>query len=396
MSSLALHRDISQAIALPPPRGGAINIRIAVLDDVKFIDALQKKHSNMVGFLHLPALEAKIKAGQVLIAEEAESPRRHGGTEADLQSNAPNHASSSVSPCLRGSTSLGYCIFQDKYDKHDDCGIFYQVNIVPGKQRGLIGAALVKAQLERAAYGCKLACCWCAQDLEANYFWESLGFVPLAFRTGSRRVRGKDGQVGPRIHIFWQRRVRDERNTGETPVPLGGVTPYWFPSETQGGALRENRIVLPIPPGTHWSDAKPAVLPGMENVNQLPASESEQKPRPPSASPPNRTKKTQPPILKPAKRKVGVWFTPPKPTPEEIAIAKKAAKNKGPKQPRIKFRNDPKHIAAARELRDRYLEQFNSGALLPSTAAKYDVARQLEAAPTKLGAHAQSPLLKAA
>jgi hypothetical protein len=46
---------------------------------------------------------------------------------------------------------------------------------------------LVQAMFERAAYGCKLFCCWCAQDLAANYFWESIGFVPLAFRTGSRR-----------------------------------------------------------------------------------------------------------------------------------------------------------------------------------------------------------------
>ena len=46
------------------------------------------------------------------------------------------------------------------------------------------------------------------------------------------------------------------------------------PSETSGGAVRENRVVLPIPPGTHWSDAKPIVLPGMgmggETTKQLP------------------------------------------------------------------------------------------------------------------------------
>ena len=39
-------------------------------------------------------------------------------------------------------------------------------------------------------------------------------------------------------------------------------------------------------------------------------------------------------------------------------------------------------VAAARELRDRYLEQVNTGQLLPgdSEAAKYDVSRALEAA----------------
>jgi hypothetical protein len=37
-----------------------------------------------------------------------------------------------------------------------------------------------------------------------------------------------------RTHIFWQRRIRE----GDTE------TPYWFPSETSGGALKENRLVL--------------------------------------------------------------------------------------------------------------------------------------------------------
>jgi hypothetical protein len=35
-------------------------------------------------------------------------------------------------------------------------------------------------------------------------------------------------------------------------------------------------------------------------------------------------------------------------------------------------------LAAARELRDRYLEQFNRGLVLP--AGKYEVARMLESA----------------
>ena len=114
-------------------------------------------------------------------------------------------------------------------------GIIYQMNVLPVKQRGLIGATLLKAMFDRAAYGCKLFCCWCAQDIEANYFWESLGFVPLAFRAGSREKQ--------RVHIFWQRRIRG----GDT------TTPYWFPSQTTSGSIREDRLVFPIPPDTHWS-----------------------------------------------------------------------------------------------------------------------------------------------
>src|SRR5688500_19776918 len=42
----------------------------------------------------------------------------------------------------------------------------------------------------------------------------------------------------PRVHIFWQRRIR-AGDTGEK------ATPYWFPSQTTSGAIREDRIVLP-------------------------------------------------------------------------------------------------------------------------------------------------------
>jgi hypothetical protein len=43
-------------------------------------------------------------------------------------------------------------------------------------------------------------------------------------------------------------------------------------------------------------------------------------------------------------------------------------------------KNDPGLIAAARELRDRYLEQFYAGKVLPT--GKYEVCRQIEAKQT--------------
>ncbi len=335
----------SQAIVLPAPRT-PVSIREAELKDVPFIDQLQRKHARMVGWFPTKQIEGNIAKKRILIAEENGNP-------------------------------VGYCISNDRYHKHDDCGIVYQLNVVPTKQRGLVGASLVKAVFDRAAYGCKLFCCWCAQDLQANHFWESLGFVPLAFRTGSRVAGSKRT---PRIHIFWQRRIRE--NDSETP--------YWFPSETQGGAVKENRLVLPIPPGTHWSDAKPAVLPGMENVNVLP----------PGAADPSvkksRAAKSAPKVLKPIGRPAGgLWFAPAPPakgSPE----AKAAQKAEKPK--REKFQNDPKMVEAARELRDRYIEQINAGLLLPPSACgKYDVSRQLppKAAPSamKVGA---VPMLEAA
>jgi hypothetical protein len=45
-----------------------ITIRAATLDDLPFMDGLQKKHSRELGFLPTKALEGKIGLGQVLVA----------------------------------------------------------------------------------------------------------------------------------------------------------------------------------------------------------------------------------------------------------------------------------------------------------------------------------------
>src|SRR4051794_35175662 len=53
------------------------------------------------------------------------------------------------------------------------------------------------------------------------------------------------------------------------------------------------------------------------------------------------------------------------------------AKTEPSKRSRQKLKNDPKLIAAARELRDRWRERVNSGQDLPQAAAKYDLTRRL-------------------
>lgn len=370
MSKLILHRD-GVANALPEPRCGPVTVREATLDDLPFIDELQKKHSKMVGWFPTKQIEANITGGHVLIAEEG-TPALRAGSE------TPGSES-------RGTTPLGYVIARDTYMKREDCGIVYQLNVSPGEHRKLVGASLIKAVFDRAAYGCRLFCCWCAQDIDANHFWESIGFVPLAFRTGSRVARLSEPGVkkpgsesrgtkkGPRIHIFWQRRIR----AGDAE------TPYWFPSQTTGGAVREGRIVLPIPPGTHWSDAKPAVLPG------LPANKAAEQWQLES----DREKKSRPrkkvePVQVQSRNSIaagGLRFgsTPGGPQSPQEKAAKKAKEQK----PKVKYKNDPQYIAAARELRDRYIEQINAGLLLPPSACgKYDVSRALEAAPSAMKA----------
>ena len=354
MTTLAIQHTEVRSLLKPEPRL-PISIRVARLDkaDLKFIDQLQKKHSKMVGFMPLNQLEKRINSGGVLIAEQTSD------EVTEKRSDEVASLSHSVTQSLSHSAPVGYCIFADKYFKREDLGIIYHLNITPGKQRGLVGAALVKAAFESCPWGVKLFCCWCAQDLQANYFWESIGFVPIAFRAGSRPRIKKSGEISKpgRTHIFWQRRIRE----GDTD------TPYWFPSETSGGLMRENRIALPIPPGSHWSDAMPCVLPGLEQddaAKSLPgagagAGESEKS---------RRVRKAKPAAVRPAHiARGGLWTAPPGP-----AIAEKPKREKPARQPR---KNDPKFVAAARELRDRYLEEVNAGRCLPAANGKYDVSR---------------------
>jgi len=303
---------------IPIPRC-PVSVRPATTADYPFIDRLQDMHSKALGFMPKAQLQGKIDAGHVLVAED--------------EMRLP----------------IGYCMSQDRYFKRDDLGIIYQMSIAPAAQRKLVGATLLRAVFERAAYGCRLFCCWCAQDLEANHFWESLGFVPLAFRAGAG---------GKRVHIFWQRRIRQGDAT----------TPYWFPAKTDGGMMREDRLVLPIPPGVHWKDPMPILLPEVQNA-----------PAPRSCLETQKKKGGSVPQLMPPTRR-RARFGPPSANdvPDQVvAVAPKPEKKK-----RDKVKADPRLIAAARELRDRWLERVNAaggGAILES-CGKYNVSSALPAA----------------
>jgi len=306
-----------------------MTIRVATLADIPFIDSLQKKHSRMVSFLKEQALMGKINAGQVLIAEEIRS-----------QTSEISEGNSGLTSDLRPLTSgipVGYVIGSDKYFKRENVGVIYQLNVSPGKQRNLVGVQLVKAMFERAHVSCTLFCLWCAQDLEANHFWESLGFIPLAFRAGSR---AKD-----RVHIFWQRRIRE----GDEQ------TPWWYPTETTGGMMGEARLVFPIPPGVHWSDPMPRVLPASQAQASLPAEKK-------------KSTGCKPVTQKPVAALGRLQFTLP---------VEKKEKPKREKPPKMK--NDPALVAKARELNSRWLEEINNNpAALPAPGGKYQVSKQIE------------------
>jgi hypothetical protein len=337
--------------AVPVPRV-AIAIRVATMADLPFMDGLQKQHSKALGYFPTKQFEGYIEMGGVLVA---------WATRPCESDDTTNTGGSPV--------PLGYVISRDRYLKRDELGVIYQLCVVPGDQRKLVGASLIKEVFERSAYGCRLYCCWCAQDLDANYFWESLGFVPIAFRGGSGKKK--------RVHIFWQKRIR----AGDT------TTPWWFPSKTDQGAMREDRLVLPIPPGLHWRDPMPVLEPLPQPQGQ--PSPSRKRVKVPEVG---STGGPQAPTPRP---RAGARFGPPPTKPEPVETKPARADAAREKTPREKKKCDPKLIAAARELRDRALEHYNGEhddpLMLRAPVGKYDVTRALsDATPAK-----PMPLLKA-
>ena len=305
-----------------------ISVRPATLADVRFMDKLQKANKKALGYFPTQQFVSYIELNAVLIAEE-------------------------------GGRPVGYVISRDRYLKRDELGVIYQLCVAPEAQRKLVGACLVREVFARSAYGCRLYCCWCAQDLEANHFWESLGFLPIAFRGGSSAKR--------RTHIFWQRRIVE-----------GDETAFWYPSQTNQGAIRADRLVFPIPPGVHWKDVSAIATPGEKNI--LPGARR----RPKKAEPP------PPPQIAPNLRRPRMQSgRPPVPKPEDIQTATvtiSASGDTSDKPPKIM--PDPKQVAAARELRDRYLERFNQGSAQAN--AKYEVAKALPS-PTSPASPPQLP-----
>ena len=321
-----------------------VTVRPAVAGDLDFVDAQQKAHSKSLGFLQRAALQGKLDLGQIVVAEE-------------------------------GGARVGYAIGADRYFKRDEVGNVAQLCVVEGRRRGLIGATLLRGLFERWAWGCRLAGLWCAQDLEGpSRFWEAMGFVPLAYRAGSE-TKGAKGT--PRIHIYWQRRVRQ----GD------GSTPWWYPSQTGGGQIREDRVVLPIPAGQGWRDLRPTVLPargdeGPEYEEVVPESPARR------AYPDGVTEDEQGRLWRGDVQLMthemarsaqgvgpgGMFFQPPgvelvRELPKPRAVRRKA------KRKRAKGEHDPRLLGWARDLRDAYLDHVNADALLLPGAAKYDVGR---------------------
>ena len=121
--------------------------------------------------------------------------------------------------------------------------------------------------------------------------------------------------------------------------------------------------MFPIPPGTHSREVQAIQLEGGS-------------PLPPRALPATRecrSPRQSKPVFKRAPLCGGLSFA--EPVPAASAIKKPV--EKPTKARRTKVKVDPKLKEAAREFRDRYLEQVNEGGYLLASAGKYDLTRQL-------------------
>ena len=421
LPSALMRVDAYQPIVARQP----IAIRAGTSADLPFIDRLQKQQSREVGFLPMMALEGKVKLGQVLIAEKLRVESREWRVEEreDGESSALN------SPLSTANSPLGYLIAADRYQKRDELGYVTQINVLPEYRRSLVAGQLLQAQFDRSAYGCRLYCCWCAQDLKANEFWEAMGFTAIAFRTGSmtrgkklrvesgecRVEEGKDGEssaphaplstanspLRARVHIFWQKRVR----AGDA------TTPWWYPSQTGGGVIRADRLVFPIPTGVHWKDvgaielASQATVDGGLSIVEKTAdgagdiSTIDIQHSTIDAPRSKRQKKAPPPVARPPvspRARGGFWamqegvpdtFKTQKQLADEAKAARRAERSGTHRSPRATAKAathkpvapsiDPRLTAMSRELRDQWAERADT--IVSPTLGKHDVKRIAQA-----------------
>jgi hypothetical protein len=124
----------------------------------------------------------------------------------------------------------------------------------------------------------------------------------------------------------------------------------------------DDRLVFPIPPGTHWSDVKPVILPGSASTKHETRAVEPGQPDNPKQIQNRKSKTPNVAAMKPQPLCGGIRFAPPEPAP---APASSAAGAEKPRVKREKAKADPKLVAAARELRDRYLERLNDHRLKP-------------------------------
>jgi len=152
-------------------------IRIATERDLKFIDSLQKKHANAVGFLPKIAIETLVNQGAMRIAGENDDPAGYILSRPRLR----------WQPLMRSITQAA--VAMDAQRRHHGLALLSQI-----------------ASESRAAGLVAIQAC-CAVGLDSNEFWRAAGFMPIVHMR-PQNVRGRE-------IICWR-------------LPLTTTLPIWF------------------------------------------------------------------------------------------------------------------------------------------------------------------------
>ena len=161
--------------SLPQLEPGAI--RLATLQDLKWIDHLQKKFADALGFLPKAAFENLLPAGHIRLANENGDP-------------------------------AGYILSRPRLAWCPQMRSITQAAVAMDAQRRHHGLALLASiEQEARAQGLLAIQACCAVGLQSNEFWAAAGFVPIAHMTPDTKSQ--------REIICWRR-------------PLSNVLPTWF------------------------------------------------------------------------------------------------------------------------------------------------------------------------
>jgi hypothetical protein len=134
---------------------------VSAADEIRFAVDLAKKNSEALSFIPTPRIEEYQQHGQLLIATENDDP-------------------------------CGFLIFGAGWPTLK----IYQTCVQYDARRRAAGLEMVERLKRIARAEGRDISLWCAQDLEANAFWEAAGFSLVATRVGgARRGRTHNGWV---------------------------------------------------------------------------------------------------------------------------------------------------------------------------------------------------------
>jgi N-acetylglutamate synthase-like GNAT family acetyltransferase len=174
----------------PTPTVGVLSR--ATLEDLAFVDSLQKKFGRSLGFLPTEALEKNLEQGNV-----------------DL--------------CLENGDPAGYLLCRPVLSWQPGLSSIVQAAVCMDAQRRHHGLALLLQVEERARIRGQVAMqANCAVGVEANEFWAAAGFKPIAHLTPATKSQ--------REIICWRK-------------PLQRSLPSWFttlPAKAGGRSLAVN------------------------------------------------------------------------------------------------------------------------------------------------------------